>query len=231
LHSCLRRSFPGLSVYPYNFEGFDISRYTHKIDLLSLPALFWNRIEGGLLPVLRADADKIESIAADLRAEGSFTCGFSWFAPNPRSGVRRSVLGSLFTQFIDQFPADIRCVSLQHGYSEEGAYAITPARPFLRPINPETDVEGLIATIAALDMVVTVDNSVAHLAGALGVPTVLLLATEQEVQWYAHPEKTPFYQSVRFFKQKTQGRWHEPLQETYRCVMGMRQLKWQGQTP
>jgi len=62
-----------------------------------------------------------------------------------------------------------------------------------------------------LDLVVTVDTSVAHLAGALGIPTWLLLPYVPDWRWLLEREDTPWYNSMRLFRQKSPGQWQEVL--------------------
>jgi ADP-heptose:LPS heptosyltransferase len=74
--------------------------------------------------------------------------------------------------------ADSRWISLQYGDHEELEDKTAAAHaPVLvdRSVSQLSDVDGFAAQIAAMDMVVTIDNSTAHLAGALGVPVWLLL--------------------------------------------------------
>ncbi|MEI8378473.1 MAG: glycosyltransferase family 9 protein, partial [bacterium] len=65
------------------------------------------------------------------------------------------------------------------------------------------------AFIQHLDLVITVDTAVAHLAGALGKPVWILLPTPAEWRWYPYVETTPWYPSARLFIQKTPGDWDE----------------------
>ena len=62
-----------------------------------------------------------------------------------------------------------------------------------------------------MDVVVTVDTSVAHLAGALGVNTFLLLPYASDWRWFEDTKTTPWYQSVRIFKQTDHISWEEPI--------------------
>ena len=69
----------------------------------------------------------------------------------------------------------------------------------------------LAATIANLDLVITVDTLAAHLAGAQGIPAFLLLQHAADWRWlHAHTD-TPWYPSLELFRQPTPGDWHNPL--------------------
>ena len=73
-----------------------------------------------------------------------------------------------------------------------------------------TDFAETAALIEALDLVISVDTSVAHLAGALGKPVWLLNRFDTDWRW-GDGERTPWYPSMRIFRQKTPGDWPEVL--------------------
>ncbi|MBI1216261.1 MAG: hypothetical protein GC185_10660 [Alphaproteobacteria bacterium] len=64
-----------------------------------------------------------------------------------------------------------------------------------------------------LDLLITIDTSVAHLAGALGVPTFLLLRHTSDWRWLDRIESSPWYPSFMLFRQTAACRWDEPLHE------------------
>ena len=62
-----------------------------------------------------------------------------------------------------------------------------------------------------LDLIITIDTSVAHLAGALGKPTWLLLSATPDWRWMLERSDSPWYPSMRLFRQAKPGDWSEPL--------------------
>ncbi len=76
--------------------------------------------------------------------------------------------------------------------------------------------------IAALDAVISVDTAVAHLAGALGKPTWLLLpAIDPDWRWLLDRVDTDWYPSVRLFRQKTPGDWRDPIDEISKALQNI----------
>lgn len=75
------------------------------------------------------------------------------------------------------------------------------------------DFYALALTLLDLDLVVTVDTAVLHLAGALGVPCWALLATPPDWRWGLTGDRTPWYQSVRLFRQPVAGEWDSVFQQ------------------
>jgi len=100
----------------------------------------------------------------------------------------------------------IRLVSLQRGPAAADA-AGPAAPPLLLAAERGMDVAATAALIVALDLVVTVDTMVAHLAGALGRPAHVLLQAESDWRWMAGRDDSPWYPSLRLHRQPTQGDW------------------------
>ncbi len=75
------------------------------------------------------------------------------------------------------------------------------------------DFSDTAKALKAMDVLVTVDTSVAHLAGALGVKTFLLLPYAPDWRWFNSNKETPWYKSVEIFRQKDHISWEEPINE------------------
>lgn len=73
--------------------------------------------------------------------------------------------------------------------------------------------EDTAAYLKNMDVLITIDSSIAHLAGALGVKTYLLLPHYTEWRWFYDTKTTPWYDSVRIFKQKEEGNWDEVIEK------------------
>ena len=100
----------------------------------------------------------------------------------------------------------VRLFSLQRG---PGAAA---ARGFAsHPHDGSMAVADTAALIRSLDLVVTVDTMVAHLAGSLGAPTLLLLQAAADWRWLRATERSPWYCSMRLLRQVRAGDWSGPL--------------------
>jgi len=74
------------------------------------------------------------------------------------------------------------------------------------------DVVHEAALLRALDLLISVDTMPAHLAGALGVPVWLLLHTEADWRWMKERDDSPWYPSMRLFRQSHEGRWQPVLE-------------------
>jgi hypothetical protein len=106
--------------------------------------------------------------------------------------------------------------SLQQG-SEREARRDAPFE--LRPLSEHTeDVTAAAAAIMALDLVISVDAMLAHLAGALGRPTWLLLQRECDWRWMRGRSDTPWYPTMRLFRQRVHGDWSAPVAAMVRAL-------------
>jgi tetratricopeptide (TPR) repeat protein/polysaccharide pyruvyl transferase WcaK-like protein len=81
--------------------------------------------------------------------------------------------------------------------------------------DPLKDLDGFAAKIAALDLVISVDNSTVHLAGALGVPVWTLLPFNCDWRWMRGFQDTPWYPSMRLFRQNTPNDWKEVFEQIH----------------
>ena len=107
----------------------------------------------------------------------------------------------------------VQFVDLQYGDTaaeREAAQAATGIEVRqVDTVNNREDIDGLAALISACDVVVTISNTTAHLAGALSKPTLLMLPTGVARHWYWHEGRSdsPWYPSMRIFRQRTMGDW------------------------
>ena len=82
------------------------------------------------------------------------------------------------------------------------------------------DLDGLAAQLAALDLVITIDNSTAHLAGAVGTPTWILLPFVPDWRWMLHGTGTPWYPRTRLLRQRQRGEWDEVVERVAEALLG-----------
>jgi tetratricopeptide (TPR) repeat protein len=186
--------------------------YDSWIDQASLPRVFSATLDTIPTPdrYLRADPVRVlmwrDRLHAGRRGDvrdGRFTIGIA-FAGNPEHGAdrRRSIPSELDVRLPDI--AGVSFVNLQHGPSASGI-----GLPDLT--HWMTDYAETAALIENLDLVITVDTSVAHLAGALGKPVWVLLPHAPDWRWLLERSDSPWYRSARLFRQPAPGDWTSVL--------------------
>ena len=104
----------------------------------------------------------------------------------------------------------VRLVSLQRGPGLDEIDAAAPS--LLDTEDRSADVMAVARLLATLDLIITVDTMIAHLAGALGRPTWLLLQAEADWRWMSG-RKSLWYDSIRLYRQADPGHWGAPLAE------------------
>ena len=72
-------------------------------------------------------------------------------------------------------------------------------------------IADMAAFASEMDVVITIDTMAAHVAGSLGLPTWLLLKREADWRWMLDRDDSPWYPSMRLFRQRTTGDWDDPL--------------------
>jgi tetratricopeptide (TPR) repeat protein len=172
-----------------------------RVDQLSLPLLLGTTIETiPPSPYLRAAPG--ETMAWDRALPPGPRVGLVWAGNPTHSNDRRRSLpeGALAALLGDPRLAHVRFVSLQRG-AREDEYAL-PA-----PLPREADFAATGALVAALDHVVSIDSSVAHLAGALGVRVSLLLPAAPDWRWLLNRRDSPWYSGHRLHRQARPGEW------------------------
>jgi ADP-heptose:LPS heptosyltransferase len=146
-------------------------------------------------------------------ADGRRLVGLAWYSRNQKTGHDRSIDLSALAPLFER--TDIQWISLQYGDHDGLEKQATAANaPILidRAVDQLADIDTFAAQIAALDLVITIDNSTAHLAGALGVPVWVLLPFARDWRWLRLREDSPWYPTMRLFRQPQRGDWHSVIQ-------------------
>jgi tetratricopeptide (TPR) repeat protein/ADP-heptose:LPS heptosyltransferase len=173
---------------------------------------------------LQADAAQRDALAARYRARaaGRKLVGFSWRSGNAETGARRTVSLEAWLPLLRR--TDCLFVNLQYGdvAAELAAFAARHGVEILHDptIDPLRDMDGFAAQVAALDIVISADNSTVHVAGALGVPTLALLAAVPDWRWRRSGGNTPWYAAVRLLRQDLPGQWDAVIGEANAALDG-----------
>lgn len=184
--------------------------YDVEAPLLSLPHLL---AETGPFtptrPYLAADPDRIARWSGRLPDAG-LRVGIAWQGnPDHRADRRRSVPLAALAPLADV--PGIHLLALQHGPGLGQRAALAWAVERIAAPEPDRDQDGAFLGTAAiiqnLDLVITSDTAIAHLAGALGRRVWLTLAHVPDWRWGLAGTTTPWYPTMRQFRQTTPGDW------------------------
>lgn len=186
--------------------------FDHAVPLLNLPRIFGTTPDSvpAKIPYLKADSIRRARWREWLDNHPGRKIGICWQGnPQHPDDARRSVKLDMFAQLAEV--AGVRLVSLQtidgmDQLAEQGE-KISILNPALAADEKGEGLEELAALLSELDLVITVDTLMGHLAGVLGVPAWLALAYMADWRWLRHREDTPWYPTMRLFRQERPGDW------------------------
>jgi tetratricopeptide (TPR) repeat protein len=195
-------------------KGEPLPRFDAHLPLMSLPHVL--RIAecdlSAQRPYLAADPDRVERWAATLWRDDVFTVGIAWQGnPKAPGDKGRSIPLAAFAP-LAAVPG-VRFVSLQ---KHDGVDQLAGLPEGMRieslgddlDAGPDAFVDSA-AVMTHLDLIVTSDTAMAHLAGALGRPVWIPLKHVPDWRWMAEREDTPWYPTARLFRQGRRDHWDD----------------------
>lgn len=215
-----RRTFPGILIYKVGdpltprMEAFD---YDCQLSLSDLGQMFrnkWSDFPG--TPFLYPDAARVQHFKHRYISAGAGkrTCGIGWSSVSTTTGVEKTMRLTDLAPILTR--KDFTFIDMQYGDHLPELKAAWDAG--LQMMHDPTvdqlcDMDDFFAQVAAADMVVTTSQTLAHVAGAVGTPTYVLMPIGKGRLWYWFAEipDSPWYNSVTLFRQTTPGDWVGPV--------------------
>lgn len=211
LERLMKSAYPTLPVY--SGKSIPKDKFDFACSLLSLPLLFSTGNETVPLPKgygLKGHESTIKWQQALYKVDGDKRrrVGVVWAGhPKHDNDKKRSIPFAVFAELFSDL--SVTWVSLQVGdRAKDLADTNCQVVDFSRDL---VDYLETAALISALDLVITVDTSVAHLSGTMGKKTWVLLSFDPDWRWQLAREDTPWYQNTRLFRQQTLGDWQEVI--------------------
>ena len=186
--------------------------FDHHCPLASLPGAFKTALDTipADIPYLQAEPERV-AIWQDRLSGPGFKIGVSWQGSTIKTGVGRSFP----LQALRQAAAipGVRLISLQQGTGLEQLHSLPAGMRVEIPgenfdAGPDAFVD-TAAVMECLDLVITCDTSIAHVAGALGRPTWVVLKRVPDWRWMLDGKDNPWYPTVELFRQTVDGRWDD----------------------
>jgi Flp pilus assembly protein TadD len=196
--------------------------YDAQIAISSLPRAFRTRLETipTPIPYLVAEPELQRKWATRIGSAG-FKIGVVWQGnPNPEADMARSTPLTALAP-LAALP-NVRLISLQKGFGSEQIASLPPTMKVETlgddfDSGPDAFVD-TAAAMMALDLIISCDTSVAHLAGALGRPTWVALKKDAEWRWLRGRDDSPWYPTMRLFRQSQRGEWSHVFTEMAACA-------------
>lgn len=205
----LLKSAPGVeTVFA---DGDRAGEFDLQCPLMSLPLLLKTTVETipADVPYLKADEQLVARWRQRIGDDGRPKVGLVWAGnPEQTNDPVRSIPPKELAALAG---VDARFFSLQKGQGKRATQ-----RPGFETVDWMSEIEDFADTaalIANLDLVISCCTSVAHLAGAMGKPVWTLLAFAADWRWLRGRPDSPWYPTMRLFRQKQMGQWQLPVQE------------------
>jgi len=211
----LRRSFPGTIIVERSDPPAPLLKdpsITHQVPMVSIPRVLGLSPNSMCFqnPFMVPDEKQRDRFRSEYKVDGTpVLVGISFRSGNSQEGQKRSIGLECWGPVLKVGGA--RFVNLQYGrcsrelqeaYERFGVEILKDER-----INPLTDLESFAAQVAAMDVVISVDNSTVHFAGALGVDVWTMLPTTPDWRWGLEGDRTRWYPTMRLFRQTERGEW------------------------
>jgi len=213
----LSRSFPGITFVDKS-APLDINLYDAQVAFASLPVILnmTPDMDGRKVPYLLANDKFTKNLLDNFSATKQLKCGVAWKSINEKVGKDKSLALSDLNEI---FQVDgYEFINLQYGDTQQeigdleknfGTKLTT-----IDDIDLFSDIDGLLSIIQACDLIVTTSNITAHLAGALGKTTLLLVPYSAGRIWYWHEEATSsWYPSITLYSQNQNFEWNGAIKE------------------
>ena len=187
-----------------------------QVPLLSLPRIFHTELSSvpASIPYLHAKQDLVEHWRGALAscAGRTFKVGIAWQGnPAYRYDRQRSIPVKHFGQLA--LLDGVELISLQKGPAADQLATLKRQLPIVDLGRNLDETPGAFMDTAAvmmiIDLVISSDTAIAHLAGALGVPVWVALPMVPDWRWLLEREDSPWYPTMRLFRQTQAGRWED----------------------
>lgn len=199
-----------------------IPTFDYYCPLFSLPLAFRTKLHS--IPCsdsyLKSDPEKVIFWKKRLPPTKRIRIGIAWSGSELNKKDKERSLS--LAQFSEIFADQASYICLQHEIRESDQTLLSdfPAlSTFVRDIQDLTDVAALIENV---DLVITVDTAVAHLAGAMGKPVWVLLPWICDWRWMCDRTDSPWYSSMYLFRQRVKGDWAPVLKAVKQALIELK---------
>ncbi len=219
-----------LELFAYNFPNFKVVDMEKQIPydvcdiIMNLPNVY------------NLDFDHIPSFSKYLMAQPEYLNKWDGFFDEEKFNIGIFYAGNTFNKrSLRNRGVDFEFLKplLNFNYKKKVQfYSLQPEKSLNTEIEAQNKISGNIealsdkiknfsdtaAIIDKMDLIISIDSSVANLAGAMGKKTCLLLPKSADWRWFNDDYKTPWYESVQIFKQSVEGMWDEPVQRIIKTI-------------
>jgi hypothetical protein len=199
------------------------------IPMMSLPYVFGTRLETipAAIPYMTADPARVAVWKERLSAYPGLRVGLIWSGNTDTVYNARRSPGLATLRPLIETPG-VTAFGLQMGGGRKDLDGAVFSGPFV-DLGPDlADFSDTAAAMMGLDLIVSPCTSTAHLAGALGRPLWVVLASAADWRWFRDRDDSPWYPTARLFRQRTEGDWRGPVMRMRAALEEMVRMKTDG---
>ena len=220
LRTLLRRVAGVSKVVPSGMNPPDFDLHT---PLLSMPKWFKTTLQNlpNRVPYVTPDPARVDVWKGRTAAPDATvtTVGLVWSGNVQPDPNRTCPLANLVP--LAQVP-NVKFYSLQVGDASREIESVARRLPITDLSKDLSDFHETAAAMQCLDLILTIDTAAAHLAGALGRTVWTLLPWAGDWRWLSDRPDSPWYPTMRLFRQSTKGDWSEPIEQVRRQLTSFR---------
>jgi len=215
-------SFKDIDVYGYGEIPRDTSKkFDAQISFGSLGNIIYKDrpYKVSRLPFIKSDSIRTENYKKKYTnlKDNRLLIGISWNSINPNFGYKKSLPLKKWLPLLRVNEASF--ISLQYGNAVNEIEEIKKSDQLDiyndSDLDQVLDLDGALSQIDSMDLVITTSNTTAHLAGALGKPTYVMVPKVPEWRWGLNGSESVWYQSVKIFRQKKTGIWEDVIEDVF----------------
>jgi len=187
--------------------------FDYQCPIMSLPFALGTQLQTvpAKVPYIEAPKDRIAHWREKLPSSSTPRVGFVWAGnPTHKNDHNRSMSLQTLTPLLGIAGPNFFSLQKEVPKADRDLFDTLHS---LRDLSPNlTDFAETAAIISHLDLVITVDTSVAHMAGALGIPVWIMLPENPDYRWLLDRSDSPWYPSARLFRQSAAGNWGKVIE-------------------
>ena len=201
-----------------------VRNFDYQLPIGSLGKFYRNNqksFENQPISFLKPNEIEANRIKGQLKKESKKICGISWKSKNEKIGFAKSLELNEMIELLNI--KDINFINLQYGNTEEEINDLDKEHGIkidpLNALDKFNDLEGLLNYIEACDFVITSSNVTAHLAGAIGKKTYLMVPHGVGKIWYWHDDDNScWYPSIKIYRQTKPNDWRGVIKKLMKDI-------------
>jgi len=200
-------------------HGEALPEFDAYCSMMSLPYLFKTTLETvpAISPYLFSPPDKVREWREKLGTQKRLRVGLAWSgSPTNKNDLNRTMQLQTLLPMLDVSAIEWHSLQKEYRRSDQGILNRHPE--IMQHQDAFHQFSDTAALMECLDLVISVDTSVAHVAAAMGKPVWILLSTHPDFRWMFDRTDSPWYPTVKLYRQRTRGDWDGVIASVKRDV-------------